>query len=145
VIVDLEYVCDHDPHELIGSPWTSIGTGYTGLVQRVAQCWVWIVLGLSIAMLCSMMMGWASRAHGSRWGASAGMGQGGWARCSCQQDTHGLIMLLVHGQGGNMMQLCDEQKPLSPVGRSHSSIIHQCDEVMDLLWVYWESPLCHFV
>ena len=62
-----------------------------------------------------------------------------------QQDAHGPVTLLVHGQGGNMTQLCDEQKPLSPVNGSCSSIVHQCNELIDLLWVHGESPSCHFV
>jgi hypothetical protein len=62
-----------------------------------------------------------------------------------QQDAHGLITSLVHGQDGNMTQLCDEQKPLSLVDGSRSSIIHQRDEVIDLLWVHGKFPSCHFV
>jgi hypothetical protein len=74
------------------------------------------------------------------WGKEVGQGV-----VVTQQDAHGPVMLLVHGQGGNTTQLCDEQKPLSLVDGSHSSIIHQCDEVIDLLGVHGESLSCHFV
>jgi hypothetical protein len=74
------------------------------------------------------------------WGEEVGRGV-----VVTQQDAHGPITSLVHGQGGNTTQLHDEQKPLSPVDGSHSYIVHQRDKVIDLLWVHGESLSCHFV